>query len=93
MTLEFVFDEALKSYVAEFEATADFNLHLEREGKSGVLMVEQRGTTEGDAYAVTKVWQGFNAPPVFDCDFAAIVYPKYIRVRSEMPVNLGVVSY
>lgn len=66
-------------YEAIFEATADFNIHLERES-TGIFIIKQSGIVDGafdDAFNL-----GINAREVIDCDFSALVYPKYIKVVS-----------
>lgn len=67
---------------AELVVSADFNLHIEKE-KSGFLLIQQRGCESGGYDTVG----GVNPSPsdlVFDFDFSALVYPKYIKVVSEV---------
>ena len=44
--MDLVFREVEGKYVAEFTATSDFNLHIEREGK-GSLALYQTGSQSG----------------------------------------------
>lgn len=90
MDLEFV-EVGNGLWEAEFKAPGNFNLHLERE-KTGYIVVQQRGTDSGEYYnAYAK--STYEGQKVFDCDFGALVYPKWIKVISEGKVNVGVVTY
>lgn len=80
--MELSFVKERTKYVATFDATSDFNLHIERSEK-GFLYVYQRTTTSGEYDSV----QGANfssVDKVIDCDFTALVYPKSIKVESEV---------
>ena len=69
-------------YVAEFQVTDDFNLHIERE-QSGYLIVNQRTTAEGKYDSIRD--GSFNyGDPVVDIDFTGVIYPKYIQVISKV---------
>lgn len=67
------------SWVAEFNATADFSLHIEGV-KEGQVRVYQ-SSCEGGKYALVR-----DAAPsqsygtVYDYDFTSLVYPKFIKV-------------
>lgn len=67
-------------WIAEFEATSDFNLHLEREG-TGSLRVMQRTTPDGPYDHIRGGSFNYN-DKVLDVDFTAVVYPKWIQVVS-----------
>lgn len=87
--MELNFEKQGTKWVAEFEVTGDFNLHIEREEK-GFLFVQQRTTPDGEYDSVN----GANFSPsdgVIDMDFVALVYPKYIKVVSEAEVTRAVV--
>lgn len=77
-------------WVAAFEATSDFNLHLERV-ENGAVKVLQSGTQGGeyDVAFTRNIYEG----EVFDYDFGALVYPKYIKVTSGSEVIRGVVTF
>lgn len=78
------------SYVAIFTATADFNIHIEK--PNGAIVVEQ-SSVEGAEYAPIKDLNlGINNQ-VVDVDFAALVYPKYIRVKSATMPTMAVVTF
>lgn len=69
-------------WVSEFEASADFNLHIEGV-LDGNVKVFQRGTPAGE-YAFVRGATPYPAyDKVYDMDFAALVYPKYIKVTCE----------
>lgn len=77
-------------YEAYFEASGDFNLHVERV-KNGTLEVYQRGVAEGE---YDFAWSaGIGARKVIDYDFAAFVYPKRIKVVSSSEVVNGYVNF
>lgn len=89
--MDLTFTKTAEGYVAEFQATGPFNLHLERE-KQGLLKIQQRGCSEGE-YAESFSRAGTYAPAVFDYDFGALVFPKYIKVISGVEVAKCVVTY
>lgn len=77
-------------YVAEVKVTADFNLHIEREG-SGFWNVSVR-TTEDGAYDSVKGASFNYADPVVDCDFTGVIYPKYIKIVSKVQPTKAVIT-
>lgn len=88
--MEITFEKVGNKYVAEFEATADFNLHIERVEQS-TLEVYQRGIAEGE---YDFAWSaGVGARKVIDYDFGALVYPKYIKVISGSEVLSASVNF
>jgi len=89
--MELAFNQVGNSYVAEFEAQGDFNLHIERE-ESGFLMVNQRTTPEGKYDSIRG--GNFNyGDNVVDVDFVGSIYPKYIQVVSKVQPSLAVVTF
>lgn len=90
MELNFNFVEG-EGWVAEFQATGDFNLHVERKG-TGFIVVKQRGTETG-AYEDAWAKGIFEGAMVIDRDFGALVYPKWIKVLSGSEVTNGVVTF
>lgn len=89
MELEFI--KKGDKYVAEFEATSDFNLHIER-SDNGFLFVNQRTTPEGKYDSVKG--GAFNyGDPVIDMDFVGVIYPKYIQVVSKVMPEKAVVTF
>lgn len=89
--MELKFNKNGDAWVAEFEATDKFNLHME-----GLLLgsfsILQR--TAGGKYTHVRdipTYPRFDK--VFDYDFDALVYPKYIKIVSETePTYAEVVS-
>ena len=92
MEIKLEFAEVSKGlYEAEFVATANFNLHLEREG-TGLLVVKQRGVEKGE-YSKAFM-RGMNeGKKVFDYDFGALIYPKWIKIESGSKVVSGIVTF
>lgn len=78
-------------YVAEFEATTDFNLHIER-NESGFLFVNQRTTSSG-AYDSVKGASFNYGDAVVDMDFVGTIYPKYIQIVSKVKPTMAIVTY
>lgn len=77
MTIEFLKKE--EGWVAEFEATADFNLHLEGVVE-GNVNIYQRTTASGGYTLVRGATPYPSYGNVYDYDFASLVYPKFIKV-------------
>lgn len=81
--MEIKFTKNGEKFVSEFTATADFNLHLEGvvEGK---VKVYQRSTAEGEYAYVRAATPYPSFSKVYDYDFSALVYPKYIKVVTDV---------
>lgn len=77
MNLEFI-KEGTK-WVAEFEATGEFNLHLEKE--EGEVNVFQTTVLGGKPDVTPSLHLGYK-DKVMDSDVTALVWPKYIRVEA-----------
>ena len=90
--MELQFTKTNEGYIAEFEATADFNLHIKRE-TAGLLEVFQRTVTNGN-YDSVDMSKYFNREhKTIDCDFVGAIYPKYIKVVSQAEVIKGEVTF
>lgn len=89
--MDLSFEKKGNLMVAEFEATGAFNLHVERDSK-GYIAVYQKGIAEGE-YSTSASWYDNDAHKVIDIDFAAIVYPKHIKVVCRGEVSKGVVTF
>ena len=89
--MELIFEKINEHrYEAYFEASGDFNLHVERI-KNGTLEVYQRGVAEGK---YDFAWSaGIGARKIIDYDFAAFVYPKWIKVVSSSEVVNASVNF
>ena len=85
------FNKVGDKYVAEFEATGNFNLHIER-NESGFLFVNQRTTSSG-AYDSVKGASFNYGDPVVDIDFVGVIYPKYIQVVSKVMPTMAAVTF
>ena len=79
-------------WVAEFTATADFNLHIEGVN-DGNVQVYQRGTSTGEYAFVRGSVQYPNYGKVYDMDFTAVVFPKYIKVSCATEPVEGVATF
>lgn len=88
--MELTFNKEGKNFVAEFEATADFNLHIER-NKGGDILLYVR--TQGGGYDIVDDFGVQRHQGVIDYDCTAFVYPKWIKIVSEVePTYAAVVS-
>lgn len=90
--MELTFQKTADRWVAEFEASADFNLHIEGV-LEGNVSIFQRGTASG-GYAYVK---GATPSPsysrCYDYDFTSLVYPKFIKVScATEPTYAEVIS-
>ena len=91
MELEFKFNKQADRWLAEFEATADFNLHIEGV-VGGDVLIYQRGSESGEYAFVRDATRRPSYEKVYDCDFCALVYPKYIRVTTPNEPTMAVVT-
>lgn len=91
--MEITFSKSGEVYVAEFSVTGDFNLHIEGV-TAGDVLISQRGTASGLYARVTRVKSVnpyYSHEKVYDYDFSAAVYPKYIKVTCpENPTSATV---
>ena len=88
--MELNFTQNRKIWVSEFEATGDFNLHIE--GISNSKVKVYMTSVKNGRYAYVE-----GSTPtygeVYDCDFSAVVYPKYIKVECATEPTMAVVTY
>ena len=77
--MELNFTKEHGGWVSEFEATADFNLHIEGVYE-GDVSIYQRGTAGGGYAFVKDSRPAPSAGTVYDYDFTSLVYPKFIKV-------------
>ena len=89
--MELSFVKEGRRYFAEFKATSDFNLHIEKTG-SGFLYVQQK-TVENAEYDSIRGATFAQSDVVIDIDFTALVYPKWIKIVTEVEPTLAVVTY
>ena len=88
--MELTFEKIDGQWVAEFEATSDFNINLDRAGK-GALVIYQKGSKDG-TYASQASYRNTKDSENVDADITALVYPKYIKVVSQTEVVKGIVT-
>lgn len=88
--MDLTFNKEGKNFVAEFEATADFNLHIERNQGGNILLYQK---TAGQGYDIVDNFGVQKHQGVIDIDFTALIYPKYIKVVSEVQPTLGIVTF
>lgn len=89
--MELIFTKQADRWVAEFIANNDFNLHIEGVVEGNVSLF-QRGSESGN-YAFVK--DGTPHPSyanVYDYDFAALIYPKFIKVSCATEPTSGIVT-
>lgn len=89
MRLNFVHKDNV--WVTEFSVSADYNLHIEGVAE-GDVRIYQSGV-EGAKYALVR---GATLYPsygeVYDMDFSALLYPKYIRVECATEPTMAEVT-
>lgn len=88
MELEFI--KKGSNYEAEFEATSNFNLHVERT-KSGRISLFQKASGEVN-YASQSTYNDNNAPRIINTDVSSLVYPKFVKIVSNIPVEKCVIT-
>ena len=89
--MELVFNQINDRWEAEIKVTADFNLHIEgvREGNVSVFM---RGTESGEYAYVRGATPYPSVGTVYEYDFSAVIFPKYIKVACATAPSLAVVT-
>lgn len=88
--MELQFTQEGEQYVALFTATGDFNLHIEK--PSGRIYLLQ-STVENGRYDGVKGASWGKLDGTIDTDFTGMVYPKYIRIESEVEPSVAVVTF
>lgn len=87
MNLNFTLQEG--KYVSEFQITKDFNLHIELP-YSAPMFIYQR--TAGTEYEKINAFES-DIQKIVDVDMCALVYPKYLKIVSEVePTYAEVIS-
>ena len=87
--MEIEFTNIDNIWVAEFEVTSDFNLHIERNAE-GRLDIYQR--TAGGEYEHIHNTGYLNNKAVYDNDFQALVYPKWIKIKSAVKPLIATIT-
>lgn len=87
-----IFKKESKGYVSEFKVNGPFNIHLEK-SKPGKIYFKQRGSDQGE-YDIIKAADYSSRDLIIDDDYSSPVglYPKYIKIESEVKPSVAVVS-
>ena len=88
--MDLIFSNDNGIWVAEFEATSDFNLHIERDTE-GRLDIYQK--TAGSKYELVYETGYLYNRLVYDFDFTALVYPKQIKIKTKVRPQVAVVTF
>lgn len=83
------FNKVGEVYVAEFEVSADFNLHIEK-SIPGSLRIYQRSA--GDRYDLVRGASISATDMVVDYDFIGSVYPKSIMIESAVAPSCAILT-
>lgn len=87
-----IFKKESKGYVSEFKVNGPFNIHLEK-SKPGKIYFKQRGSDQGE-YDIIKAADYSSRDLIIDDDYSSPVglYPKWIKIESEVKPSVAVVS-
>lgn len=88
--MELTFEQIDGYWIAEFEVTSDFNLHIERDTE-GRFDIYQK--TAGTKYEYIYEIGYLDKRLTYDFDFTALVYPKQIKVKSKVLPQVAVVTF
>lgn len=95
--MELVFKESSQvlsdkpAYEVEFEASSDFNIHIERPS-DGYFLLFQKSTPNGKYTEVNNVYD-LESKTTIDMDFVGVVYPKWIKIVSNVePTYAAIIS-
>ena len=77
-------------FIAEFEVTSDFNLHIEKD-PIGEFLVYQR-TAGGQYDLIQNFKKDKGDDSIIDYDFQALVYPKWIKIKSSVKPLVAIVT-
>lgn len=89
--MELTFQKSADRWIAEFEAHADFNLHIEGV-LGGSVSIFQRGTDSGGYAYVNDATLSPSYANVYDYDFTSLVYPKFIKVSCATEPTFAAVT-
>lgn len=88
--MELNFTKIGNSYVAEFQAPGNFNLHVETDSPCSVGVFQR--TASSGAFAPVEVGGAKNYGKVIDIDFTGAVWPKTIQVHVPYQPTKAVVT-
>lgn len=89
--MEIQFNNINDEFISEFEVTSDFNLHIEGVPQHNIR-IYQRGASSGGYAYVKGSTPSPSAGNVYDYDFSALIYPKYIKVVCSTEPTMAVVT-
>lgn len=89
--MELTFEKEENWYVSEFKVKGDFNLHIEKEPK-GEFYLYQRTSSSGQYDIIQDFGYKKGGDNVIDLDLQALVYPKWIKIKSSVNPTLAVVT-
>lgn len=87
--MELEFKKVGSRYEAEFEATGNFNLQIERKKRGGLAIYQKKSAD--DKYASESSYSE-TAEAVVNKDFSMLIFPKFIKVVSGSEVTKAVVT-
>lgn len=85
--MELSFKKVNEQYESEISVKSDFNIHLEREKETSIMLLQK---TSGTSFIPFQIFKNENKD--FECDFVGYVYPKQIKIISYSKVNKGYVT-
>lgn len=88
--MNITFNNINNEYYSEFTVEQDFNVHIEFD-YSTPLKFYQKSIDNGD-YAEIKGLKTTNNK-IVDYDFIGAVYPKYIKIVSEVEPTIAIVTF
>lgn len=77
-------------YIATFETSCAFNVHIEK--GSGSCKMYQKTVEDGD-YDRTDLFGDKTLAGIIDTDWQALVYPKYIKIECKYVPTMAVVTF
>lgn len=89
--MELTFKKIGDWYISEFEVTSDFNLHIEKEPK-GDFYLYQRTSSSGQYDIIEDFGYKKGGDNVIDLDFQALVYPKWIKIKSAVKPLIATIT-
>ena len=88
--MNLTFNKINDVFVSEFSVTSDFNLHVER-SKGGSFTIFQR-SSDGGNYGEVYYQEKLDKIKAIDYDFSALIYPKYIKIVSEVEPTYAAIT-
>lgn len=88
--MELTFTKDGDKYVTSFTVTSDFNIHIE---KSGGRIVLFQSSIENGEYDYVSGATIADTDGVFDSDFTALIYPKYIKMVADVMPTKAIVTF